>query len=58
MAAHLASAWNPALQDAELRDPLIDTLLAVDCGGALAGFAQLRADFGPACVRHPPAQSS
>ena len=51
MAAHLASAWSPALQDAELRDPLIDTLLAVESGGALAGFAQLRADFGPACVR-------
>ena len=51
MAAHLASAWSPALQDAELRDPLIDTLLAVESGGALAGFAQLRAQHGPACVR-------
>ena len=51
MARHLASAWSPALQDAELRDPLLDTLLAVDPRGALAGFAQLRADCGPACVR-------
>jgi ribosomal protein S18 acetylase RimI-like enzyme len=50
MAKHLASAWSPALQEAELRDPLIETLLAVDPGGALAGFAQLRADYAPSCV--------
>jgi ribosomal protein S18 acetylase RimI-like enzyme len=50
MARHLASAWSPALQDAELRDPLLDTLLAVDPRGALAGFAQVRAEYGPACV--------
>jgi ribosomal protein S18 acetylase RimI-like enzyme len=50
MAQHLASAWSPALQDAELRDPLLETLLAEDAGGALAGFAQLRAEYAPACV--------
>jgi ribosomal protein S18 acetylase RimI-like enzyme len=50
MAKHLASAWSPALQDAELRDPLLETLLAVERGGALAGFAQLRAEYAPACV--------
>jgi diamine N-acetyltransferase len=50
MAKHLASAWSPALQDAELRDPLLDTLLAVNSEQALAGFAQLRAEYGPACV--------
>ena len=51
MASHLASAWSPSLQDAELRDPLLDTLLAVEPGGALAGFAQLRAEYAPACVQ-------
>ncbi len=50
MAKHLASAWSPALQDAELRNPLLDTLLAVEPGGALAGFAQLRAEYAPAGV--------
>jgi len=50
MAKHLAAAWSPRLQDAELRDPLLDTLLAVEPGGALAGFAQLRAGVAPACV--------
>jgi len=55
MAKHLASAWSPALQDAELRDPRLDTLLAVappvnGHSGALAGFAQLRAGHAPACV--------
>src|SRR5262245_55164583 len=50
MAKHLASAWSPALQEAELRDPLLETLLAVDAAGSLAGFAQLRAEYAPACV--------
>src|SRR6185436_10061556 len=50
MAKHLASAWSPALQEAELRNPLLETLLAVDTGGSLAGYAQLRAEHGPACV--------
>jgi len=50
MEKHLASAWSPSLQDAELRDPRLDTLLAVDSGGALAGFAQLRDEYAPACV--------
>jgi len=50
MAQHLASAWSPALQDAELRNPLLDTLLAMGPDGTLAGFAQLRAEYAPACV--------
>jgi ribosomal protein S18 acetylase RimI-like enzyme len=50
MATHLASAWSPALQDAELRDPLLETLLAHGPDGTLAGFAQLRAQYAPACV--------
>jgi ribosomal protein S18 acetylase RimI-like enzyme len=49
MRLHLASAWSPELQRAEIRNPQMDTLLArVD--GALAGFAQLRADHAPACI--------
>src|SRR4051812_19648727 len=50
MERHLASAWSPALQQAELRDPLLDTLLALDSRDAITGFAQLRAEYGPACV--------
>jgi len=55
MSRHLASAWSPALQAAELEDPQLETLLAVGPDGALAGFAQLRAQHAPACVatRHP-----
>jgi diamine N-acetyltransferase len=41
MEKHLASAWRPDLQLAELRDPSIDTLVAV-ADGAFAGFAMLR----------------
>jgi ribosomal protein S18 acetylase RimI-like enzyme len=42
MERHLQSAWRPELQRAEVLDPLLDTLLARDSNGALAGFAQLR----------------
>lgn len=49
MRLHLASAWGPELQRAEIRDPQLDTLLArVD--GVLAGFAQLRAGHAPSGV--------
>jgi ribosomal protein S18 acetylase RimI-like enzyme len=48
MRMFLASTWRPDLQRAEILDPGLDTLLACDAGGALAGFAQLR-------VAHPPA---
>ena len=50
MARHLASAWNPELQRAEIEDPQLDTLLAVDGDGRFAGFAQLQAGRAPACA--------
>jgi ribosomal protein S18 acetylase RimI-like enzyme len=51
MQTHLATAWAPALQRAELLDPAFETFLACDRSGALAGFAQLRAGPPPGCVR-------
>jgi ribosomal protein S18 acetylase RimI-like enzyme len=48
MRLHLASAWAPALQRAEILDARLDTLLARAAGGSLAGFAQLRAGHAPA----------
>lgn len=50
MRLHLESAWRPELQRAEITDPLLDTLLACDARGVLAGFAQLRAEHAPAGV--------
>jgi diamine N-acetyltransferase len=50
MQQHLASAWRPDLQRAEILDPSLDTLLAWS-EGALAGFAQVRDRHAPACVR-------
>ena len=50
MRLHLASAWAPALQRAEILDQEFDTLLACDPSGRLAGFAQLRAGHAPAGV--------
>ena len=50
MSMHLASAWRPDLQRSEIEDPRLDTLLAVDENGALAGFAQLHAERSPAGV--------
>ncbi len=50
MRLHLASAWSPALQHAEIEDPTLDTLLAFSREGVLAGFAQLRADYAPSAV--------
>jgi ribosomal protein S18 acetylase RimI-like enzyme len=47
MAKHLASAWHPDLQRREILDKSIDTLLARDPQGALAGFAQLRDQAAP-----------
>jgi diamine N-acetyltransferase len=43
MRAHLASAYTPALQLAQIRDPSIDTLLVRIDTGAPIGYAQLRA---------------
>jgi len=50
MRMHLASAWAPALQRAELLDVQFDTLLACDREGRLAGFAQLRVGHAPAGI--------
>src|SRR5688572_28664288 len=47
MRMFLESTWHPDLQRAEIMDPGLDTLLACDSTGALAGFAQVR-------VAHPP----
>ena len=47
MARHLASAWSPNLQSAEIADPMLDTLLAVDADGIFGGFAQLHAQRAP-----------
>jgi ribosomal protein S18 acetylase RimI-like enzyme len=49
MRLHLASAWGPDLQRAEILDPQLDTLL-VRVDGVLAGFAQLHAGKAPACA--------
>jgi len=57
MAKHLASAWSPHLQRAEIADPMLDTLLAVDADGTLGGFAQLHAERAPPGVpTHKPVE--
>jgi ribosomal protein S18 acetylase RimI-like enzyme len=57
MARHLASAWSPSLQRAEIDHPQLDTLLAIDDGGSFAGYAQLQAGRAPACVAtHKPVE--
>jgi diamine N-acetyltransferase len=50
MAMHLASAWHPDIQRAEIEDIGLDTLLACDADGRLAGFAQVRASQPPAGI--------
>lgn len=50
MAMHLASAWHPDIQRAEIEDAALDTLLACDEAGRLAGFAQLRVAQPPAGI--------
>jgi ribosomal protein S18 acetylase RimI-like enzyme len=50
MRLHLASAWAPALQRAEILDADTDTLLVCDTRGVLAGFAQLRSGHAPAGI--------
>lgn len=49
MRLHLASAWRPELQRAEILDASKITLLAC-AGETLAGFAQLLTTHAPACV--------
>jgi ribosomal protein S18 acetylase RimI-like enzyme len=50
MKIFLESTWRPELQRAEILDPGLDTLLACDAAGAIAGFAQLRAAHPPAGI--------
>ena len=50
MRLHLRSAWRPELQHAEILDETLDTLLACDERGALAGFAQVRAAQPPSGI--------
>ena len=47
MKLFLESTWSPDLQRAEILDADLDTLLACDASGAIAGFAQLRAAHPP-----------
>jgi ribosomal protein S18 acetylase RimI-like enzyme len=47
MEKHLTAAWREDLQRAEILDPALDTLLARDARGVLAGFAQLRDKRAP-----------
>ena len=49
MRLHLASAWHPDLQRAEILDVEVDTLLAC-ADGQLAGFAQVRRAQPPAGI--------
>jgi ribosomal protein S18 acetylase RimI-like enzyme len=49
MRSHLAAAFSPQQQLAEIRDPDIETLIVVE-GGRWAGFAQLRTGKRPAGV--------
>lgn len=50
MRMFLESTWHPDLQRAEILDPGLDTLLACDASGALAGFAQVRVSRPPAGI--------
>jgi ribosomal protein S18 acetylase RimI-like enzyme len=55
MRLFLETTWRPDLQRAEILDVGLDTLLACDPTGAIAGFAQLRVERPPAgiAVRAP-----
>jgi ribosomal protein S18 acetylase RimI-like enzyme len=50
MRLFLTSTWSPDLQRAEILDEGLDTLLACDSRGALAGFAQVRVAQPPAGI--------
>lgn len=49
LALYLTGNYGPERQSAELRDPVVVTLLAED-GRRLAGYAQLREGPAPECV--------
>lgn len=46
----LEATWHPELQRAEILDVALDTVLACDQHGGLAGFAQVRAAHPPAGI--------
>ncbi len=50
MRMFLEATWQPELQRAEILDEGMDTLLACDATGALAGFAQVRVARPPAGI--------
>jgi ribosomal protein S18 acetylase RimI-like enzyme len=57
MKLFLESTWRPDLQRAEILDESLDTLLACDASGAIAGFAQIRVAQPPAgIVVHAPVE--
>ena len=60
MARHLASAWSPDLQRAEIADPRLDTLLAIDSTRQLRGLRATAggARAGTACRRKSRSSSS
>ncbi len=53
MDAHCAASYSPDIQDRELRDPSIRTLVAETPGHALVAYAQLRGDHAPESVTGP-----
>jgi ribosomal protein S18 acetylase RimI-like enzyme len=50
MRLFLESTWHPDLQRVEILDAALDTLLACDERGVIAGFAQVRAAQPPAGI--------
>jgi ribosomal protein S18 acetylase RimI-like enzyme len=50
MKLFLESTWHPELPRAEIQDENLDTLIACDASGAIAGFAQLRVNDPPAGI--------
>jgi ribosomal protein S18 acetylase RimI-like enzyme len=57
MRLFLESTWRPELQRAEIQDEGMDTLLACDAAGLLAGFAQIRVARPPAGIEaHAPVE--
>jgi len=53
MAAYAAGTYADRLQRRELEDRDVSTLLAVERGGALVAFAQVRSGQAPGCVSGP-----
>ncbi|MGQ0736861.1 MAG: GNAT family N-acetyltransferase [Acidobacteriota bacterium] len=54
MDAYCAKAFSTAIQERDLKDPSIHTLVGIDDGGALVAYAQLRPGAGPAITGPSP----